>query len=1054
MLFGLASILWLSFNLCYAASYVYDSSGRLVAVTRDGAASTQYVYDSLGNLQEIKTVPANQLAVFGFAPNHGGPGEVVTISGQGFSPTPTNDLVAFNGAAASVTAATSSTLSVVVPSAATTGPISVKVGSQTATSADAFVVDSTGLPPVITSFSPAIVSAGANVTVTGQHLDPVPGQTSVTLNSLTVSPSSMADTSIVFPVPATVGSGHIGVETPYGLAISSQDLVVAPSDITAADIETVKRIGVGEVQSLTISTGEKYGALLFDASNGDWLSFQVNSLATSDGYIWYSVYDPQNRLVSSGQITPTERTAHLPELHSTGTYSIYFETGSSAATLTVGLETSPVVAVGAPATSLATSVASESKRFLFPVTQGQTLALRLVSLATAPAGDDVTVTVMTPAGGTVKAISTDTPTTINLPNLLQGGTYQVVFEPSGGDTEHLSFQVVEGVSGTLVVNDPSATYTLTTPGLKAYFSFKAAAGDNLGLALSGISTDASDGYISFAVYDASGNEVASESCYESAPASSCSTPLWNLAGGTYSVVVEPDDALSTMHFTATLSRDLAGTLTAGSPIDLNLSRPGQNARLSFAGSTGETVVLGISGVSTTPAGNEVTLVVRGPDGSELFNGDVADGDSTSVNLPNLSSAGTYSVDVVQEYGLPSKASITLAKGVTGTLTAGGSPSSFATNMVGEDAYLSFTAAAGDDLELVLSGLATDPADSYVDFNVFDADGNYITDVSCSTSSTEGVCNVPLWDLAAGTYTVIASPENSGTMSFNATLLRNQTSTLAMGATASVDLAEPGQNARLAFQGTEGETVAIRVSGVATTPEGNYVEFNVYAPDGTNVADTDTSDGATLNLPDLPASGTYWVYVVPESGFPATANVSLITGVTGSLVEGGASPTFATSVPDQNVYLSFNAIEGDDLELELTHVATSPSGGSIYFDVYDGDGDYVASQTCSESGQGDACTLSLPDLSAGAYSVVVQPDDEGSMMQFTATLSADSSAQAASRLLDVSRLARTAQQGACALKRSYCWPSLHRGGGVVSAGMAIAAAHGARWFHRSTALRFP
>jgi len=90
----------------------------------------------VGNLLSITraALPANNgLAIVNFTPQQGPVGTTVTIQGQGFSATPSADAVEFNGTPAAVTAASASTLTVTVPSGATTGPISVTVASVSAT---------------------------------------------------------------------------------------------------------------------------------------------------------------------------------------------------------------------------------------------------------------------------------------------------------------------------------------------------------------------------------------------------------------------------------------------------------------------------------------------------------------------------------------------------------------------------------------------------------------------------------------------------------------------------------------------------------------------------------------------------------------------------------------------------------------------------------------------------------------------------------------------------------------------------------------------------------
>jgi YD repeat-containing protein len=126
--------------------YFYDDLGRLVKVVDQNGNMATYSYDAVGNLLAItrSALPGSGgLAVLNFTPQQGPVGATVTIQGQGFSTTPGADTVQFNGVAATVTAATSSTLTVTVPASATTGPISVTVGGVTATTSNSFTVNTT-----------------------------------------------------------------------------------------------------------------------------------------------------------------------------------------------------------------------------------------------------------------------------------------------------------------------------------------------------------------------------------------------------------------------------------------------------------------------------------------------------------------------------------------------------------------------------------------------------------------------------------------------------------------------------------------------------------------------------------------------------------------------------------------------------------------------------------------------------------------------------------------------------------------------------------------------
>jgi hypothetical protein len=80
-------------------------------------------------------------AITEFLPVNGSVGTAVIISGTGFDSTAANNVVTFNGAAAVVTAATSRTIVTSVPSAATTGKITLKVNGESVTSSSSFTVN-------------------------------------------------------------------------------------------------------------------------------------------------------------------------------------------------------------------------------------------------------------------------------------------------------------------------------------------------------------------------------------------------------------------------------------------------------------------------------------------------------------------------------------------------------------------------------------------------------------------------------------------------------------------------------------------------------------------------------------------------------------------------------------------------------------------------------------------------------------------------------------------------------------------------------------------------
>src|SRR5258708_374837 len=92
--------------------YVYDALGRLTTVVDPSGNTAIYTYDAVGNLLSIarSTTSPSGLAIFGFSPSQGSSGQTVAIQGQNFSTTPSANIVKFNGTTATVTAATTNSL--------------------------------------------------------------------------------------------------------------------------------------------------------------------------------------------------------------------------------------------------------------------------------------------------------------------------------------------------------------------------------------------------------------------------------------------------------------------------------------------------------------------------------------------------------------------------------------------------------------------------------------------------------------------------------------------------------------------------------------------------------------------------------------------------------------------------------------------------------------------------------------------------------------------------------------------------------------------------------
>src|SRR3972149_3313625 len=78
--------------------YVYDEVGRLIGVVDEQGRTAIYEYDEVGNILAIRRSDATgPVAITFFNPNEGPMGKRVEIFGIGFSATPMQNTIAFNG---------------------------------------------------------------------------------------------------------------------------------------------------------------------------------------------------------------------------------------------------------------------------------------------------------------------------------------------------------------------------------------------------------------------------------------------------------------------------------------------------------------------------------------------------------------------------------------------------------------------------------------------------------------------------------------------------------------------------------------------------------------------------------------------------------------------------------------------------------------------------------------------------------------------------------------------------------------------------------------------
>jgi YD repeat-containing protein len=311
-----------------ALSYFYDELGRLRGVVNPQSDAASYNYDAVGNLLGISRQSSSLASVIEFTPNNGPIGTSVTIFGAGFSTTPSQNTVTFNGVTATVNSSTATQIVASVPSGASTGLISVTGPGGSAASSTPFSVTSSTGAPTVTGFTPGVGIASTPVTISGSNFETVPGNSVVSFNISRAVVTSASITTLGTTVPAKTGSGRISVATPLGKTVSTGDFFIPPQFYTPADVEFTGRMAIGAGNfGATINTASKIALVAFDATVGQQVTLNISGV-TFPTRSYVGILKPDGTTLTSQVVNPGVGTSIGPvTLPASGTYSIMLATG-------------------------------------------------------------------------------------------------------------------------------------------------------------------------------------------------------------------------------------------------------------------------------------------------------------------------------------------------------------------------------------------------------------------------------------------------------------------------------------------------------------------------------------------------------------------------------------------------------------------------------------------------------------------------------------------------------------------------------------------------------
>lgn len=908
--------------------YLYDELGRLKAVLTPSGDAAIYNYDAAGNIVSITRQTNSTVSIIQFTPDKGTVGTSVTIYGTGFSLTPAEDSVSFNGVAAAVTAASATQLTVTVPAGADTGPIAVTTPNGSAVSTTSFEVLQS---LAITGFTPTIGTPGTAVQITGTDFDPVAANDQLKFNVTAATANSATATTIGATVPTGATSGHISVTTAAATAVSSADFFVPPSPFTAASVDFTGRIAMGQTKVLAVNTANHIALLVFDGTAGQRIALQASNSTISSSTVRVTKPDGSNLLA------PTSLSGNwfvdTLTLPVTGTYTIVVDPNSTfTGTMNLTLYNVPpditgTITAGGPAVTVTTTTPGQNATLTFNATAGDRVSLDLTNVSISGSA----LTLRKPDGAALVSnlIVGTAGAFVDATTLPVSGTYSIFIDPqiaAVGSMTLTLYAVPADVTGTIAIGGLPVSVTITTPGQNAQLTFAGTAGQIIEVDWFGEVSfftnpriNKPDGTLLIDDY----GSFLGDDIYQ--------LPVT----GTYTLLIDPAD-----NSTGTTTRILSeipqpptySIVADGPPITVNIPVAGQIANVTFSGTAGQRVSLRMNNVKL---GNDAIVEVTDPQGNHVndefaypewfFDSGFLDQDRL-IDTMTLPITGTYTIIVYPDNtsGKLDLQLLNVPPDVTGTILPNGQPVSITTTIPGQDAHLTFSGTAGEKVSLKV----TEAIYPYSEIYMLKPDGSSLFGFDFFTQpATIGAAPDGFKDTftlpTTGTYTIVVNGylgfAGTTTMSlYDVPAVGTATTTIG-GPPVTVTPTVPGHDGEVSFSGTTGQRLSIKVTGPIDA------DLTLVGPNGQNVGSTRfirqigptqaelfettvlSSTGTyKLKLDTWKTAGTYTCYF-----YEAPADVA-----DGTISIGGPPVTVTATAERQNRTLTFTGTAGQSVYLKI------------------------------------------------------------------------------------------------------------------------------------------
>ena len=445
------------------------------------------------------------------------------------------------------------------------------------------------------------------------------------------------------------------------------------------------------------------------------------------------------------------------------------------------------------------------------------------------------------------------------------GSRRTDSQPLDGSITNPSRRLQGVVTGAVTAGGSAVTLTIATAGDTGQISFSGALGESLGLGFTNVSLGTSTccgSLVSVLKPDGSTLQPIGALGTNGLDINLPTLPTT----GTYTIIIDPQG--NTGSVTLTLSDDATDSVSVGgSSTSISIPRIGQNGRVTFSGTAGEHLGLGLTSVTVGSSTCCSGLVsVLNPDGSTLKSAAGFGTNGVDVNFPTLPTSGTYTIflDPMLSTG---SVTLTLSDDVTGSIVLGDPPATFSVTRVGQNARISFDGLTNQQVQITSSNtMGMGCCDTLL--SILRPDGSTVTG--------------PVGLTQSGTTTNATLDTNGSHAVFIEPGLATGTITLSLD-----DQPETGPLASDQTAETGDDTTSSPGNPQPMSPSG-LVSFGSFTSDLWTGSETGTVDG--LNVVSSTDSGTFALTGVALDASTGSA----IQGATVGLTDSGSTTTSTTT----------------------------------------------------------------------------------------------------------------------------------------------------------------